>query len=149
MDLQDISLRSLAHFKMSQASCIKLIELNKKMQYKEDFQAGRIDFLRTEIDDLRCKLAERSGRKHTGKKVGRPAKVLEEKSGEERLKEGMEKNFEDAEKEIRKRHMDRMEHDLKILRERQYFATDEVALAARAERVNGGTGSEPDMEMSD
>ena len=67
----------------------------KRCKCKEDFQAGRIDFLRTEIDELRCKLAERSGRKHTGKKVGRPAKVLEEKSGEERLKEGMKKNFED------------------------------------------------------
>ena len=61
----------------------------------------------------------------------------------------MEKNFKDAEKVVRKRHMARMEHDLKILREQQYFDTDEVALAAQAERVNGGTGSESDMKMSD
>jgi len=138
-----------ALFKKSQASCIEVIERNEKLTYNEGFHAGRIDVLKTENNELRCKLAERSGRKHTGKKVGRPAKALEEKSGEEKLKEGMEKNFEDAEKVVRKRHMDRMEHDLKVLREQQYFATDEVALAAQAERVNGGTGSESDMKMSD
>ena len=117
--------------------------------YKEGFghKEDAFEALQAENDELRCKLAGRSGRKHTRKKVGRPAKVLEETSAEGGLKEDKEKNFENAEKAIRKRHMDLMEHNLKILRERQYFATDEIAQAAQAERANGGTWGKSDMEM--
>ena len=90
-------------------------------------QNTRADLLMAENDELRQKLAAKSGRAYTGRKAGRPSKNKAAASKESLEDDRADAILANAEEALKKKSNAELDRNLKELRERFYFANDEVS----------------------
>ena len=84
-----------------------------------------------EIGRQKKKQAAYHGRKHTGRSVGRPRKEKAAATAESLAEERMEAVLHEAEEAIKSVFEDKLNQELKILRERHYFRNDEISRASQ------------------
>ena len=82
-----------------------------------------------EIGRQKKELAAYHGRKHTGRSVGRPRKEKAAATAESLAEERMEAVLHEAEEALKSVFEDKLNQELKVLRERHYFRNDEISRA--------------------
>ena len=93
-------------------------------------QEIHIEMQAAQIGRLTKQLAAYHGRKHTGRPVGRPRKEKAAATPESLAGEGMEAVcLHEAEEALKSGFGAKLNQELKILRERHYFANDEISRA--------------------
>ena len=84
-----------------------------------------------EIGRQKKQLAAYHGRKHTGRSVGRPRKEKAAATAESLAEESMEAVLHEAEEALKSVFEDKLNQELKVLRERHYFRNDEISRASQ------------------
>jgi hypothetical protein len=93
-------------------------------------QVIHIEWQAAEIGRLTKQLAAYHGRKHTGRSVGRPRKEKAAATAESLAEESrMEAVLHEAEEALKSVFEDKLNQELKVLRERHYFRNDEISRA--------------------
>ena len=94
-------------------------------------QEIHIEMQAAQIGRLTKQLAAYHGRKHTGRSVGRPRKEKEKAAAtaESLAEERMEAVLHEAEEALKSVFEDKLNQELKVLRERHYFRNDEISRA--------------------
>ena len=96
-----------------------------------DEQKGQIKTQKTIIGRQKKQLAEYHDRKHTGRPVGRPRKEKAAATAESLAEERMEAVLHEAEEVLKSVFEDKLNQELKALRERHYFRNDEISRASQ------------------
>ena len=94
-------------------------------------QEMHIEMQAAQIGRLTKQLAAYHGRKHTGRPVGRPRKEKAAATAESLAEEGMEAVLHEAEEALKSVFEDKLNQELKVLRERHYFRNDEISRASQ------------------
>ena len=94
-------------------------------------QEIHIEMQAAQIGRLTKQLAAYHGRKHTGRPVGRPRKEKAAATAESLAEERMEAVLHEAEEALKSVFEDKLNQELKVLRERHYFRNDEIERASQ------------------
>jgi hypothetical protein len=108
-----------------------ITELNKDADALYTRQVIHIEWQTVEIGRLTKQLAAYHGRKHTGRSVGRPRKEKAAATAESLAEESMEAVLHEAEEALKSVFEDKLNQELKVLRERHYFRNDEISRASQ------------------